>query len=330
MKRVLAAAFVLAVVLGGAGAALALRTPEPGPPTQVTVPPGTSTAGIADLLSSSGVIGFELGFRVLARAQGLDGRIQAGRYELNRGMGVRAALDALKRGPVEKVVAFTIPEGFTARQVAARVAQRTGVAPEDFTRAAAVVPLPEAFRASTVSSAEGFLFPDTYVVNENESAESIARRMVGLFGRRTRSLDFSFPASRGLSRYEALIVASLVEREAKVAEDRSKVAAVIYNRLAKRMRLQVDATVLYDLPEHKVPTKKDLERDTPYNTYLHEGLPPTPIANPGMAAIEAALRPADTRALYYVVIDPSGRHGFANTFDEFERMLKLRPPETRG
>jgi UPF0755 protein len=120
--------------------------------------------------------------------------------------------------------------------------------------------------------------------------------------------------------YEVVIIASLIEEEARIPEDRPKVAAVIYNRLAREMNLQIDATVLYALPRHKERlTYEDLETPSPYNTYLHPGLPPTPIASPGLASLEAALQPADADYLYYVVIDDSGRHAFTASYEEFLR-----------
>jgi UPF0755 protein len=151
--------------------------------------------------------------------------------------------------------------------------------------------------------------------------------MVAEFEKRTEGLDWSVPERRGLSRYDALIIASLVEREAKVEGDRPKIAAVIYNRLKRGMRLQIDITALYGLDTHKVPTREDLRRESPYNTYLIDGLPPTPIASPGLASIQAVLKPAYTSAIYYVVTDPSGRHSFTDDPAEFERLKQRRPAE---
>lgn len=333
IRRLLTAAAVLAVlaVVAGAGAGyVVLRKPAAGGPVELTVDPGSTTTQIARSLESKRVIGSALGFRAVAKVRGLDGQIRAGRYELRIGMGTFAALDALAAGPIEKVVRVTIPEGFTVKQVASRVGARTKITEADFLAAVSAGAARSAIQPNGRGSLEGFLFPETYVVSEKETAAALLSRMVRTFDDRTSGLSWSYAASKGLQPYQALVLASLVEREAKVPEDRGKIAGVIYNRLAKGMKLQIDATVLYDLPEHKVPTKRDLERVTPYNTYLNAGLPPTPIANPGLDAIRAALEPAQTTAIYYVVIDPSGKHGFADTFEEFQKMLKLRPPETTG
>lgn len=326
------AAFVLTVVMLAAavGAYSLTSSGAPGGDVEVEVPGGASTSAIASALSEAGVISSPLVFRVLAKVRGLDGKLKAGRYTLRRGMGPQAALDALRAGPELKTVPVTIPEGYTVKQVAARVGARTHITEAAFSQAAQSGTIRAAIQPASSKSLEGLLFPDTYTVDERTDAAGLVRRMVQTFEEVTSGLDWTVPESKGLSRYQALVIASLVEREAKVPEDRAKVAAVVYNRLAKGMRLEIDATVLYDLPAHKVPTRADLRRDSPYNTYLRAGLPPTPIANPGLEAIRATLAPAAIDALYYVVIDPSGRHGFTSSYAEFQRMLKLRPPETRG
>jgi UPF0755 protein len=217
-----------------------------------------------------------------------------------------------------------IPEGFSVKQIGERFAARTQI--KDFESVAMGGSVKGPGQPVGVNSLEGFLWPETYFVGERETASGVAKRMVDTFTAATADLDYSVPESKNLSRYQALIIASLIEREARVDEDRDKVAAVIYNRLAIGMRLQIDITALYGT-DHKVPTRADLRRESPYNTYLIDGLPPTPIANPGMDSIEAALHPADINALYYVVIDPSGRHGFTDDPAEFERLKQQRPPE---
>lgn len=331
LRRVLAAAVVLALVCTAAAAFLYVRDPGPGGAVDVAIPAGASTGAIAALLQREGVIGSALAFRVAAKVRRMDGRIQAGRYELRTGMSYQAVLDALGRPPVERCTPVTVPEGFTVRQVAARVGARTHLAEADVLAAArgAGVDRPDA-APEGAGSLEGFLFPETYCVGDRETAAGLISRMVREYEERTSEADFSYPRQRGLSPYQALVIASLVEREAKVEEDQGKVAAVIYNRLARGMRLQIDATALYDLPEHKVPTRRDLQRPSPYNTYLIDGLPPTPICNPGRGAIEAALHPPSTDDIFYVVIDPSGRHGFTDDPAEFERLKRLRPAEVRG
>lgn len=330
IRRVLTMCLTLVVLAGGAGAFFVFYRPSPGEAVEVEILPGETTAEIAQQLATEEVIGSVFWFRVMTRVRGLEADIQAGRYEMRRGMGVQGALDVLSRRPEVKGVAITVPEGFSLRQVGERLGARTHIAAANFTKVATDGSIRATLQPPGVNTLEGFLFPETYLVVGREGAPDVVRRMVHTFEEATSGLDWSFAEGRGLSRYQALIVASLVEREAKVPEDRDKVAAVIYNRLAKGMRLQIDITAVYGLDEHKVPTRADLRRPSPYNTYLINGLPPTPIANPGLDAIEAALHPAPIDALYYVVIDPSGRHGFTSSPEEFERLKRLRPAEVRG
>lgn len=330
IRRLLGGGLVLTIVVAAVGAYVFLR---PGSGSrQVVIPRGATTAEIGTILEREGVISSDALFEMGVRLRRLEGRLRAGRYEMRGGMGLLSALSVLARGPIERGSSVTVPEGFSVRQVAERVGTRTAVGRDEFLgvampSAGAGVRVRAAIQPPQVTSLEGFLFPETYFVSENESAEALARRMVEQFQQRTAALDWSYPETRKVSRYQALIIASLIEREAKVPEDRAKVSAVIYNRLARGMRLQIDITALYGLDEHKVPTRPDLQRASPYNTYLIDGLPPTPIANPGLEAIQAALRPAPIDALYYVVIDPSGRHGFTNSPQEFERLKRQRPPE---
>ena len=323
-RKLLIAALALVIAAAGAGAFAVVYRPSPGSEVEVAIPRGASTQQVAGLLEENGIIGSTLFFRVMSRLRGKDGRLQAGLYRLNEGMGVQAALDALSTAPIEKGTNVPLPEGFNVKQVGERLAARTQI--KDFGAVATSGVVRGPGQPADVKTLEGFLYPETYFIGERETAQGVAQRMVDLFSQATAQLDYSFPEGRGLSRYETLIIASLIEREARVDEDRDKVAAVIYNRLAKGMRLQIDITALYGT-DHKVPTRADLQRQSPYNTYLIDGLPPTPIANPGLDSIRAALDPAEIDAIYYVVIDPSGKHGFTDDPAEFERLKKQRPPE---
>jgi UPF0755 protein len=301
-----------------------------GAPVTVDVAPGETTGQIAAQLSADGVIANTLWFRVLAKLRSVDGHIQAGRYRLRKGMGAQAALDVLRGSAGAAGVEVTVPEGFTLRQIALRLEARTKISAAAFFAVGTNGSVRAEIEPPDVTALEGLLFPQTYVVTSRDTATTVAQKMVDEFSKATSSLDWSYPVSKGLSRYQAVIIASLIEREAKVPEDRAKVAAVIYNRLARRMRLQIDATALYGLPEHKVPTLADLRRPSPYNTYLIPGLPPRPIANPGLPSLDAAVHPAQIDALYYVVCAPTGRHCFTNSPAEFERLKRLQPAETRG
>jgi UPF0755 protein len=327
IRRLLIAGLAVVVLAGGLSAFGWFYRPSGDGRVEVAVTSGATTNGVAQLLKEKGVISSPLAFRVLAKLRGLDGKIQAGRYVMAKGLGAQGALDVFAHPPIEKGTAVGVPPGFNVRQIAARVGAKTKIGQDAFLTAATNGIVRSSILPSNVKTLEGLLFPETYFVSERETAPELAERMVKLFESRTSKLDWSFPESRKLSRYQALIIASLVEREAKVDEDRSKVAAVIYNRLAKGMRLQIDITALYGLDEHKVPRLADLRRPSPYNTYLIDGLPPTPIASPGMDSLRAALHPANIDALYYVVIDPSGKHGFTADPREFERLKQQRPAE---
>jgi UPF0755 protein len=322
--------FVVVAVLGagGVGYAAFVRRPAGGATVTVDIAPGETTAQIASKLAQEKVIGSALWFRIIAKVRGVDGKIEAGRYQLRRGMGTMAALDVLGGTPGGAGVSVTIPEGFTVQQIAARLGARTKIAASVFSAAVTDGSVRATIEPENVKSLEGLLFPQTYLIVERDTPDGIAQRMVAEFEDATASVDWSGAEQRALSRYQAVIVASLVEREAKVPQDRAKVAAVIYNRLAKGMRLQIDATALYGLPEHKVPTLADLRRPSPYNTYLIRGLPPTPIASPGLASIDAAVHPAPIDALYYVVCATDGHHCFTNSPAEFERLKRLRPAGT--
>lgn len=326
IKKLLVVVLALAVLGTGTVAYAVLHRPAKGDPVAIEIPPGATTVQIASVLADKGVISNRFAFRIMSKLRGLDGKIEAGRYDMWKHMGVQAALDVLRKPPVEKGVAITVPPGYTVEEVAERVGKHTQITRDAFLHAASGAPLPPVLMQSA-PSVEGALFPETYVVSDHETAPQLVARMEKQFEDRTATLDWTRTTKLGVSRYGALIIASLIEREAKVAEDRPKVAAVIYNRLRKHMRLQIDATVLYGIP-HKVPTLADLRRRSPYNTYLIDGLPPTPIANPGYSAIQAALHPAPINALYYVVCDPSGRSCFTDSGTEFEHLKARRPAGT--
>jgi UPF0755 protein len=288
-----------------------------GPPAprevEVRVPPGASARQIASLLRDAGLVRFPLLFSWTARATGSAGSLKAGRYRFASDASWFEMLDALERGEVV-TVPLTIPEGFTARQVADRVAGFSGADPEpvrtlveDSAFAAALgVPGP---------TLEGYLFPDTYRFAESLPPEAVIRAMVDRYrtfwtpGRRAR-LD-----SLGLSERELVTLASIVEKEARVAEERPVIAGVYRNRLARGMLLQADPTVQYALGEPKERLLyRDIEAvaDHPYNTYTQPGLPPGPIASPGEASLDAALSPADVPFLFFVA-RPDGSHVFTRT-----------------
>ena len=316
---------LLLVVAGGAGATglYFWATGTPGGPARavpIEVPSGATIAEISELLEEKGVVRSAFAFRLVARLRGAPS-IQAGRYELQTNMRPEAALEILDGGPIpEETVTLTIPEGLRVDQVAERVAEVLPVTAKEFLAAAESRrhALPPYLPKRRARSLEGFLFPKTYELPATADADAVIERLLAQFEEEVSGLDWERAERLGLSPYEIVIVASLIEREARVDEDRRKISSVIYNRIEQGMRLQIDATVQYALPEHKARlTYADYEYPSPYNTYLNDGLPPTPIASPGLASIEAALRPAKTNYLFYILVDDDGRHAFTESYDEF-------------
>jgi UPF0755 protein len=317
---------IVLLVLGGtAGGLYVYATGASGPaePVTVTIPQGASAEEVAEILAEAEVIRSAVAFRVTTSVQGLGSSLVAGTYRLRTNMTISEVLDALGEGPPPpKTVEVTFPEGLELPQVAERASEALGIKAGAFQRLATGgdFALPPYLPRGT-ATVEGFLFPKTYAFDPDVDAEAVILRLLEQFEEEVQGLPWGRADRLGLSAYEIVIVASLIEREARVPEDRAKISAVIHNRLEAGMPLQIDATVQYALPEeNRILTVEDYEYPSPYNTYLHPGLPPTPIASPGRASLEAALRPASADFLYFVVIDDSGRHAFAETYEEFLRL----------
>jgi UPF0755 protein len=289
----------------------------------LVIPSGATGADVADLLREKDVIRSTFVFNLVARLRGLRGEFQAGKYiNLTTNMTVDGALDALVEGPFVESVQASFPEGYRLEETADRAAKQLGIRRRDFIRAATSgrYSLPPYLPEGT-KTAEGFLFPNTYDFLKDVTEADVLERLLAEFEKQASTLLWERAEALGISPYEAVIIASLVEREARVAEDRPKIARVIYNRLEKRMRLEIDATVQYALGSWDPILIADREFDSPYNTYLHDGLPPGPIASPGRASLEAALSPSAGDWLYYVVIDAEGHHAFTASYQEFLRLL---------
>ncbi len=310
---------VLALLAAAAGVAWFFHAAyrdrsSPAAATQVVVPRGSTFAEVARQLASAGVIDNALAFRLLARMRGEEADVRAGEYRFDAHETQSEVLRALVSGGAQVAVWVTVPEGFTAEQIARKL-QESGVG--DAAAFAA------AFRHDTIvvdgvrtRSLEGFLFPSTYLVPLGASPSQVEAQMTGEFFRELPSDAAKLARAQRVTVPQAVTVASLVEREAKADADRPQIAGVIYNRLRLGMPLEVDATIEYALPEHKSELSyADLKIDSPYNTYLHPGLPPTPIANPGKPSLEAALHPSKSEYLYYVYCG-RGRHVFAKTLAE--------------
>ncbi len=325
-RRLLIALLAVALVAGGAGRwYLVMLRPvaTTGDARVVHIREGSGSAGIAELLASEGLIRDARAFRVMLALSGLGDRLRAGHYELAPMMSAREIAEKIASGEVA-TRRVTIPEGLRLEQIARRMAEAELVASAEEFLAAAVpatvadelaMPLPE-------RTLEGYLFPETYDFTYDDGPGRIVVRMVRELHDRFVAPNREAIAARGLSLHEIITLASLVEREARVDHERALIAGVIQNRLDRGMRLQIDATVQYALPEHKPRlTFEDLQVRSPYNTYLYAGLPPGPIAAPGLASLMAALKPAQTDALFYVARG-DGTHVFTRTYEEHLRAIR--------
>ena len=298
-----------------------------------TVNEGDSIATISGRLRDEGFITNASVFRwYVARKGGVD--LVPGYYQITPKSHMGDIMARIKVPPSATFTKVTFPEGFVITQMAERLAEKTKrLSAEQFIASANDPNIVSQYRPPAVSTLEGLLFPDTYQVSGDENEAQVVQRMVALLERVARQVGLDDSQKLvGVSPYRALIVASMIEREAKVGDDRAKIARVIYNRLEIGMKLQIDATLYYNAPADASFT--DLKAlDTPYNTYLYKGLPPTPIASPGRASIEAALNPAPNpssggpicagaptpcRYLYYVLSDSDGGHAFAATLAQHE------------
>ena len=330
----------LALVLG-AGGMWYLRMVNPGGgdgvPQNFTVNEGESFDQLANRLEDEGFISSSTVFTwYVNRNGGLE--VAPGYYQIVKRSHMGDVMASLATPPAATFVKVTFPEGFTVAQMGERLADRTmRLSAEQFVALASASDVQTWLRDPNQPSLEGVLFPDTYQVSGEETESQVIARMVALMERvgRQEGLDQS-AESVGLSPYETLIVASMIEREAKLGEDRAKIARVIYNRLELGMPLQIDATLYYGAPDGATFSQLK-DSDTPYNTYRNTGLPPTPIANPGRASIVAALNPAPNpvasdpicqgvpspcRYLYYVLSDEQGGHTFAATLEQHEQNVE--------
>lgn len=293
----------------------------PGQPVQIDIPLGSSTGDIADLLQEKGVVRSSAQFEALARTSGAANRLQAGSYDLLTLMEPQDVLDILLRGPVTRVFRVTIPEGLRVTEIIDLLADATGIAPEQFETAllggeitTTLKVMPE---EPELSDWEGLLFPDTYEFSQNSTPEGILRRLVETMETRMASVDWTAFEAAGFTQYQGLIIASLIESEVRVPDERPLVSSVVRNRLRDGQRLEIDATVLYAVGSRD-PRSISLDVDSPYNTYRVDGLPPTPISAPGLAALQAAAAPAETEYRYYVLSSPDGSHTFSITFEEHQ------------
>jgi UPF0755 protein len=288
----------------------------------VVIQSGDSASTIAGILVTDGVVKSSSSFTSAAAANPKSIGIQPGTYKLHHHMQATLALGLLLKP--SSLVSYTvpIPEGFTAADIVARVAADTPISAASL-RAALADPSSLGLPGWANRHVEGFLFPATYQVVPGETATDLLRAMVTRFGQAATDVDLAADASRiGMSEYDVITLASIVQREGLLVTDYPKIAEVFVNRLHDGMPLGSDATLYYVLgPNHGPLTDSDLQLNSPYNTRKYTGLPPTPINSPGQAAIEAVLHHATGPYLYFVTIDKAGHTAFATNLQRFNELV---------
>ena len=327
---------VVAVLVFGVAAYLARglfkttdTTPhvQPGLEVNISIPEGAGGSEIAEILLENGVISDTSEFFREVKSQEAEMSLQSGSYSFITGANTHEVVMQLVTGPNSTDDLITIPEGYSVRQIAA-VCEETLEIPADEFMAQAVASnyvndYPFLVNVEN-DSLEGYLFPKTYDFGgKDKSADAVIRTMLNQYQTEVSSLDFANGLAALNSKYgvdfdeyDVLTMASIIEKEAFLDDERVKVSSVFYNRLRDWMPLQSDATIGYVL-DHEV-TAEDLEIDDPYNTYLYQGVTPTPICNPGFESIKAALYPADTNYFYFFIIDDGtySLHAFSETYEQ--------------
>lgn len=311
---------VVAIGVSGAIFASAIRGSALGKPTTTVIQPGWSGSRIAEELEGRDIVGSALAFRVYLKLRGSTNELKAGEYNLRTRMPFSDLLGELRKGPAIKFRKLTVPEGMTLEQVADVVGQSTHIPADAFMAAATPATVRPPILPEASKDLEGFLYPSTYFVIERETAADVVRRMVEQFDKATAAISWEQAKELGRTPYEMLTIASLIEEEAKVDEDRPLISAVVHNRLRRGMKLEIDATVQYAVRKYGKPlTESDLEVDSPYNTRRYPGIPPGPIASPRWASIRAAFEPAQTDALFFVLTEDCKHHLFTADYNEFLR-----------
>jgi uncharacterized YceG family protein len=298
----------------------------PSGATVVTIPPGADAGQIGTLLQAAGVVDNAKLFEANATVTLRRAKLRPGKYTLPRGMTNGAAIEALMQGPKAKVVktfSFTLPEGQSKRENVPLVDK--GPFSGDYLKATTAKPFVRRAHGLGLprgqSNLEGFLFPATYQMIAGASAKDLVKRQLDAFQQNLSKVSLKAARKKNLTRYDVLIIASMVEREAQLPRERPLIAAVIYNRLHEGIPLGIDATIRYQINNWARPLRvSELKRDTPYNTRTRRGLPPTPIGNPGLSSIQAAANPAKVKYLFFVrKPGKTGEHAFSKTNAQFER-----------
>jgi len=314
---------VIALALGLLGATLYHLWWQPGPPLSpaqtVLVQPGEGLRTIAPRLRQQGVVPSAIALEVLARMLGVAGQLKPGLYQFTGGESPSEVLGHLVRGEA-LFVTVTIPEGLTVHQIARRLEAAHLLCAWQFEQAARRSPLIDAVGLAPLG-AEGYLFPATYRFAPHVGARQVLMAMLGRFSALLTPAVTKRIFELGLTPDQLVTLASMVEKEAKVPTERPLIAGVFYNRLRLNMPLQSDPTAQYSFEGDPLPMVAAVHTPSAFNTYVFAGLPPGPIANPGLAAIEAALYPTPTNYLYFVA-RPDGTHIFSRSLKEHDRAIE--------
>jgi UPF0755 protein len=326
-RLLLGIAVVLVLLLGACGVWVQRQIDPGGSPGEVrtvTIPEGSSSSAIGDQLADAGIITSAFVWDWYLRVFG-GGPFQAGDYQLAEDSSMGDVVDTLEAGPAPpEEKRFTIPEGFTLDEIVARLAdpeRGLGFDAAELQQLLDSGQVRSTYQPADQPSNEGILLPETYSVEPEATALQVLQMMVGELDATLAGLDVESAQDRfNLTPYEILIVASLIEEETKVPSERPMVARVIYNRMRQGIPLGIDATSRYEAEiEGRDRGDIDFSSNSPYNTRRVQGLPPTPIASPGRASIEAALNPADGPWIFYVLEDEAGNHFFTESNSEFLR-----------
>lgn len=294
-----------------------------GETVSILIPEGSSTKEIAKLLNEKGLISSTLLFRMKSKSEGLDGSFKQGTYEFDKGMDDNTIMEMLQQGAKQSEKnKITIPEGYTIEQISAYLEEKGIVTAADFKDNVNNGKYNYAFLSDVPvrkNYLEGYLFPDTYFLNDGATSEDIINKMLKRFDDVYNEDYKKAVESSKYSLDEIITIASIIEAEIQVPEEREIASGVIYNRMEEEMPLQMCSTVLYAMGKRKDGLLlEDLEIDSPYNTYKNAGLPKGPISNPGEAAIKAAIYPQENDFLFFVLkAEDQGEHVFTKTYDEF-------------
>lgn len=291
----------------------------PGVAVIVEIPAGSTARDIGAILAGQGVVRSSLEFESAVRETDSAGNLKAGTYEFETLMDPSVVVAMIVVGPIAEIYRLTVIEGLRLPEILQALTDASGHSYEDFESAlldgdVSSALLPDTDEV-TLESWEGLLFPDTYEFRRSSTPEQILQRLSSTMEQHVASIDWSSLTDLGLTDYDGIVLASLIEAEALLDEERPIISSVIHNRLEMEMKLDIDATVLYALGTRDV-TRFDNAVDSPYNTYLVRGLPPTPIAAPRLSSLQSAANPDETPYLFYVLSDLEGHHAFAETLEE--------------